>query len=251
MRKSFVYLILGIFCLGILSNSSQAQFTAPETVLGLHINGNIATNEGYGVGSAIYGGNFSGATYGMKYGRGVGLDFSYGLGTTKRNRLTLGVEWNAMINANSSAVPFLLISPDEAIITYYNIISGSVGYQYMFNARCRQKQWVGIALTASSISAPKYSVVNFETALRGGVALSTGYDWVLGDSGKWGLSIYGKYHIVNAFFHENSSTPGGAGHINDGNGQPGAGYDRYVGLLSINVAINMYGGVKSLTGLMK
>lgn len=251
MRKSFVYLILGIFCLGILSNNSQAQFTAPETVLGFHINGNIATNEGYGVGSAIYGGNYSGATYGMKYGRGIGIDFSYGLGQTKRNRITLGASWDAMINANSSAVPFLLISPDEAVITYYNIFSGSVGYQYMFNARCYQKQWVGLALTASVIGAPRYSVVNFENAFRGGIALSTGYDWVLDRQGKWGLSVYGKYHIVNAFFHENSSVPGGLGHINDGNGQPGAGYDRYMGLLSINLAINMYGGVKSLTGLMK
>lgn len=76
MRKSFYYLILGVFCLGLISNTSFAQYTAPETVIGLHINGNMATNEGYGVGSAINGGNFSGATYGMKYGRGIGIDFS-------------------------------------------------------------------------------------------------------------------------------------------------------------------------------
>ena len=145
MRKSFYYLILGVFCLGLISNTSFAQYTAPETVIGLHINGNMATNEGYGVGSAINGGNFSGATYGMKYGRGIGIDFSLGLGQTKRNRITLGASWDAMINANTANVPFLLISPDEAVMTYYNIFSFSAGYQYMFNARCRQKQWVGIA----------------------------------------------------------------------------------------------------------
>jgi len=249
MRKSFYYLILGIFCLGLISNNSYAQYTAPETVIGLHITGNMATNEGYGVGSSIYGGNFSGATYGMKYGRGIGLDFSIGLGNTKRNRITLGAEWNAMINANTANVPFLLISPDEAIITYYNIFSASVGYQYMFNARCRQKQWVGLALTGSAIGAPRYSVVNFDNAFRGGVALSTGYDFVLDQAGKWGLSVYGKYHVVNAFFHANGQN--NEAHMNDGNGSPGAGYDRYMGLLSINLAINMYGGVKSLTGLMK
>jgi hypothetical protein len=249
MRKSFVYLILGIFCLGIISNNAFAQFTAPETVLGLHLTGNMATNEGYGVGNAIYGGNFSGATYGMKWGRGIGLDFSYGLGKTKRNRITVGAEWNAMINANTANVPFLLISPDEKIMTYYDIISVSLGYQYMFNARCRQKQWVGLALTGSSISAPRYSVINFNSAMRGGVALSTGYDWVLGDSGKWGISLYGKYHVVNYFFNANGDN--GENFINDGNGQPGAGYNRYIGLLSINLAINMYGGVQSLTNLMK
>ena len=104
-------------------------------------------------------------------------------------------------------------------------------------------------LTGSAIGAPRYSVVNFDNAFRGGVAISSGYDWVLGDSGKWGLSVYGKYHIVNAFFHANGLN--GEAHINDGNGSPGSGYDRYMGLLSINVAINMYGGVKSLTSLMK
>lgn len=248
MRKS-LYLILGLLCLGIISNKSFAQYTAPETVLGLHINGNMATNEGYGVGSSIYGGNFSGATYGMKYGRGIGLDFSIGLGNTKRNRIFLGAEWNAMVNANSSNIPFLLISPDEAIITYYNIYSFEAGYQYMFNARCRQKQWVTLGLSASMIQAPRYSIVNFEDAVRGGVFLSTGYDFVLDQAGKWGLSLYGKYHVVNAFFHANGAN--NAAHINDGNGLPGAGYDRYMGLLSVNLAINMYGGVKSLVGLMK
>lgn len=249
MRKSFFYLILGVLCVGAFANNSFAQFTAPETVLGLHINGNMATNEGYGVGNAIYGGNTSGSTYGMKYGRGIGLDFSLGLGDTKKNRLTLGAEWNAMINANTSNIPFFLINPSEAILTYYDIYSLEVGYQYMFNARCRQKQWVGAGLSGSYIVAPRYSVVTFEDATRGGFFISTGYDFVLGQAGKWGLSLYAKYHIVNAFFHANGNT--GQSHMNDGNGLPGPGYDRYMGLLSVNLAINMYGGVKSLTSLMK
>ena len=249
MRKSFFYLILGVFCLGLISNKSFAQFTAPETVLGLHITGNMATNEGYGVGSAIYGGNFSGATYGMKYGRGIGLDFSVGLGSTKRNRISLSAEWNAMINANTGSVPFLLISPQEDIITYYNIYSFQAGYQYMFNARCRQKQWVGIGVSANLIQAPTYSIVNFEDAFRGGAYASGGYDFVLDAAGKWGLSVFAKYHIVNAFFNGNGVN--NVANINDGTGQPGAGYSRYMGLLSVNLAINMYGGVKSLTSLMK
>ncbi|MBX7046682.1 MAG: hypothetical protein K1X86_12685 [Ignavibacteria bacterium] len=249
MRKSFFYLILGIFCIGLMSNKSFAQYTAPETVLGLHLTGNLATNEGYGVGSAIYGGNTPGSTYGMKWGRGIGIDFSIGLGDTKRNRIYVGGEWNAMINANSSNIPFLLISPSETIMTYYNIYSLEAGYQYMWNARCKTKQWFTAGVSASMIQAPRYSVVNFEDATRAGAFAQYGYDFVLDQAGKWGLSLSAKYHLVNAFFHANGS--GTQSHINDGNGLPGPGYDRLIGLLSVNVGINMYGGVKSLGNLMK
>jgi len=247
MRKSFYYIILGVFCLGFMSSNSFAQYTAPETVLSFHIQGNTATNEGYGVGSALYGGNFSGATYGMKYGRGVGVDFAIGLGNTKRNRITLGAEWNSMINANQGDIPFFTISPDKDA-TFYNIYSFEVGYQYCFNARCRQKQTVGIGVSANIINAPDYSVVNFESATRGGIFVQTGYEFVLNAAGTTGLSIGAKYHIVNAFFNANG--PNNTPHINDGSGLPGAGYNRYMGLLSVNVALNLYGGVKSLTSLM-
>ena len=238
MKKSFVLSLL-LVCSLFLTKSSYAQgYTAPELIIGLTLDGSMSVNDAYGVGN-----NFlTNDSYGMKYGRGASLNFSYGLGDTKSNRLTFGAMYTKMINGNTSSFPFFEMSPKPPH-TFYDIFSGAVGYQYMFNARCKNKQFVGLSFTLNSIHTPAYSTITFENATRFGVMLSTGYDFALGNDMKYGITVGAKYHVMNAFARENKPSTT-VNNINDGSGSPGPGFNRYIGMLTIDAGFNFYTGVK-------
>ncbi|CAN5622048.1 hypothetical protein BH10BAC5_BH10BAC5_02860 [soil metagenome] len=238
MKKSFVLTLL-LVCSFFISKGTYAQgYTAPDAIIGLTLDGNMSVNDAYGVGNSF----LTNDSYGMKYGRGVSLGLSYGLGESKANRLTVGAGFNFMINGNTGSFPFFEMNPTPPH-TFYSILTGAVGYQYMFNARCKNKQFVGVELTANMIHTPAYSTITFENATRFGVRLSTGYDFALGNDMKYGITIGAKYHILNAFARENKPSTT-VNNINDGTGSPGPGFNRFIGMLTIDAGFNFYTGVK-------
>lgn len=185
-------------------------------------------------------------TYGMKTGRGVDLSFKYGLGATKKNRITARVSYIKMINDDKDrfflAQPFLT-SPTPPH-SFYDLISGAVGYEYVFGAPCCNKQTVGLAFTINNISAPDYNSFRgqYNSALRMGIELTAGYEFLFGQTGKYGLGLSFKYNQANLFNKSNDALLGNHD-LNDGDGPGGQGFARKIGIFSINAAFNIYGGM--------
>lgn len=185
-------------------------------------------------------------TYGMKTGRGVDLSFKYGLGLSKKNRITARVSYIKMINDDKDrfflAQPFLT-SPTPPH-SFYDMISGAVGYEYVFGAPCCNKQTVGVAFTINNISAPTYNSFRGEytSAMRMGIELTAGYEFLFGQTGKYGLGLAFKYNQANLFNKSNDALLGNR-NLNDGDGPGGQGFARKIGIFSINAAFNIYGGM--------
>lgn len=235
MKKIFLLFILLIAFL--LSNVSYSQgFTPPKTIIGLSLDGNFATNDAHGT-------NFMEDTwvYGMIWGRGVSVYSKFGLGLRMKHRITVSASYNKMVNnIQNSKIPFFVGIPgDGSPYTDNSILSGAVGYEYAFNPRCKSKQYVGFAFTGNYISSTSGSFYQFNPALRFGLQVTTGYEFVLDRNYQTGLSIGLKYNLMNIFGSNN-----GPNNLNDGAGEGGSGYWRRIGMLSLNLGINYYMGVQ-------
>lgn len=226
-----VCLIMGLL---IISNDSYSQgYTPPAMVLGLSLDGNFATNDAHGT-------NFTAPeTYNMIWGKGLTAYYKIGLGKKKNHRLTISAQWNTMVNDNDNKIPFFgNLSPRDPH-TSYTIWTGAYGYEYAFNARCRNKQFLGVAITTNLIIANEGSIIQFDDAFRMGMQVTTGYEFSLGRTQQTSISVGLKYHLSNILFTQNE-----VGTLNDGSGTPGPGFWRRIGFLSLNVGFNFYTGVK-------
>jgi len=175
----------------------------------------------------------------MNWGWGVTLYGKYGLGVRKNSRLTLSSGFNHQVNDNKNGViPIFNFSPVSPYTDYW-IWTTALGYEYAFNARCKNKQYVGAAVTGNYFVSSKNSFIQYDNSFRLGFQFTTGYEFTLGKKQQTGLNIGVKYNLTNIGFQKN-----GVGSLNDGTGLTGAGFWRRIGVLSLNIGLNFYTGVK-------
>jgi hypothetical protein len=236
--KKFTLLLLCLFIGMFWVGKSFAQgYTPPSTVLGISLDGILATNDAHG--SDLANANTFSGTYGMVWGRGISLNAKFGLGVRKNHRITVGAHYKKMTHDGSGEIPFFNFSPVEPF-TDYTIYSGSAGYEYAFNPRCKNKQFVSFAFTANYIT-QKNTIPDFifDDSFRFGFQISSGYEWTLDKAQTTGVFIGVTYNLANIL-----GTTNGVGTLNDASGSPGPGYWRRIGTLSINLGFNLYTGVK-------
>jgi hypothetical protein len=141
MTKQIFFICLITIFLSQLNAYSQG-YTPPNLVLGVSLDGNFATNDAHG--SSLY----DPYTYGMVWGRGATLYTKIGFGLRKNHRLTLSATYNHMVNDTENKLPFFVFTPKEGSpYSKFDIFTGAIGYEYAFNARCRNKQYFGFAVT--------------------------------------------------------------------------------------------------------
>jgi hypothetical protein len=236
MKKLFTTLSI-VFIFFVVNNAfSQSRTPAPISV-GLYLNADFATNDAYG---AAFG---SGYNFGAIWGRGVSLTGKFGLGQKRSSRIVVSAEYNKMINSNEENKTPLLMNPNPPH-TFYDIISGSVGYEYVFRSTCPDRQYLGLMFTVNNISAPDYNYYGeVESSMRFGLALTGGYEWVFGANRNIGLNIGIKYNVMNMFNDDNSALLGNK-NLNDGPNAGGPGFKRYFSVVTANAGINFYFGQK-------
>lgn len=243
MKKIIILYTIIIASLFFVQKINAQGFTPPKMILGIAFDGNFATNDAHGT-------NFRNDqnVYGMIWGRGLTLNGKYALGVRRNHRLTLSASYNRMVNTEDDMIPFFVFAPSDPTKQYtsYNIWSGALGYEYAFNPRCKSKQFLGFAITANLITTTKGSYFDYyEDAFRVGAQITTGYEFVLDKNFKYGLSVGLRYNLTNILGTQN----GDYKNINDGSGTGGPTYWRRIGILSINLGLNLYSGVEPYRGV--
>ncbi|MCX7832695.1 MAG: hypothetical protein N2490_00575 [Ignavibacteria bacterium] len=230
------YLLIGVFIVLIfLSKAFSQGYTPPMFTLGVTAEGSFAMHDAYGT-------NFHDSlrTYGMMWGRGVGIHIKFGIGTRKNHRIVLMGTYNKFINSGSASKSFIEPNPKAGRRTNYNIWTVMLGYEYCFNSRCRNKQFLGCGVTGNLINAQP-GAIDFDDAYRLGIYANAGYELVLDPKFKTGIFIGLKYNLANIIGHEN-----GPRKMNDGTGSPGIGFWRRFGYISLNLGFNFYTGTKMI-----
>ena len=237
--KKILLLAVSFLLLGVLVKETHAQgYTAPKFTFGAAANGNMATNDFYGTQLT------NPYNYGSLWGRGFQIYGKMGLGKRKNHRLVVNFEYDKFANNNDPKGMFLILDPTPPH-TFYDIVGGSFGYEYVFGARCMTRQYIGMALSANSISAPDYNAQGgFNSALRFGIALNLGYEFVLDKQQKFGLNFGFRYHLLNALNADNSATD--IKNLNDGGELGGASFKRRIGMVTFSVGFNIYQGQQPL-----
>lgn len=238
--RNFIIISVMILAFVFIANETKAQsYTAPQFTFGLALNGNFAMNDFYGTNLRAK------ENYGAIWGRGIMLYGKYGLGQRKNHRLIASIGYDKMVNDNEGGKAIFFVTSPDTPHTFYDIITGTVGYEYVFNARCKNRQYIGLALSLNSISAPAYSTRGeFKASFRLGLVLSAGYELVLDPKNKFGLNFGLKYNLINAFSTDNSTSD--KSNFNDGSRAGGTNWWRRLGLVTLNVGFNIYHGQKLL-----
>jgi hypothetical protein len=250
MKKNLllVFLLFSSFIF-ISELKSQIRYTPPAITLGASFDIDFAVNDAYGrVGQA--------ESYGMRAGKGFDIFAKFGIGEKKRHRITTSLAYHKMINYDRNAgfiTQIFSSNPDDEIHTNFTILTGTIGYEYLFGAPCCNKQHLGISATFNSISSANdinTVIGNMATAFRIGLQFNAGYEFMLGGSGNYGLTLGFRYNWSNLFNPSFTYDPPGSTevHLNDG-GDPtsvGTGFTRWIGIATINFGFNFYTGVKQL-----
>ncbi|MDD5360619.1 MAG: hypothetical protein PHN88_00690 [Ignavibacteria bacterium] len=238
-KKTLLFVCLFIGIIGVGGINAQG-YTPPSMVFGISLDGNLATNDAHG--SALDNTTVSSSTYGMVWGRGASLYAKFGLGVRKNHRITVAATYNKMVHDDSGEMPFFNFSPVEPY-TNYDVISGAFGYEYSFNPRCKNKQYIGFAVTTNYIVINNKGLSNapasIENSFRIGLQVTSGYEWTLDKAQTYGIFIGVRYNLTNILGTKNAD-----GSLNDGSGTPGPGFWRRIGFLSLNLGFNLYSGVK-------
>jgi hypothetical protein len=223
----------------LVKETSAQGYTAPKFTFGAAGNGDFAVNDFYG--TQLTNPN----NYGAMWGRGIQVYGKLGLGKRKNHRLAVNFEYDKMVNDNMGGKAMFFVTSPNPPHTFYDIFSGTFGYEYVFGARCLTRQYLGLALSANSISAPDYNANGeYNSTLRFGFAFNVGYEWVLDKQQKYGFNLGLRYHILNAFNPDNSTTD--LKNLNDGSGPGGAGFYRRIGMITLNLGFNVYQGQQPL-----
>ncbi|MEB2329173.1 MAG: hypothetical protein OZ913_02590 [Ignavibacteriaceae bacterium] len=243
MKKQLI-LILAVVLVGMSSLKSEAQLiSAPDFTIGLTLHGNLATNEFTGQMS----GAARGENYGALWGRGIGLHAKFGLDKWKNNRLTVGVNYDQFTNSSETGKSFFTTIPSNIPYTSYTMIGGSIGYEYVFGARCKNRPYIGLGVNGTMIQTdagnnPK----GYENAFRIGFELVSGVEFTFGDKSDMAFNLAGKYKLINPILNDNDNTPGNL-NLNDGDGQGGSNYIRFIGWVGLELGMNFNFGSKPLT----
>lgn len=243
MRKIIILFSIIIASIFFIQSVNAQGFTPPKMIFGIAFDGNFATNDAHGT-------NFRNDpnVYGMIWGRGVTLNYKLGLGIRKNHRLTTSASYNRMVNTEDDMIPFFVFAPSDPLKAYtsFNIWSGSLGYEYAFNPRCKSKQYLGFALTANYLTTTAGSYyANYKDAFRMGAQITTGYEFVLDKNFKYGLTVGLRYNLTNIIGAENGDYTS----FNDGSGTGGPTYWRRIGILTIDLGLNLYTGVQPYRGV--
>ena len=241
----FLFLQIMVFSSG--EAISQVRYTPPAVTLGASFNMNFASNDAYGRVNYL-------DSYGMRAGKGFDIFAKFGLGTMKRHRITTSVAYNKMINYDRNANFFSQVfssNTDDVIHTNFTFWTGTVGYEYLFGAPCCNKQHLGLSFTFNSIGSSDDKFTpngKIKNAFRLGLQFNAGYEFMLGPSGQFGLTIGFKYNWANLLNASNEiDTPGASEiNLNDGNEAGGRGFTRWIGITTINIGFNFYTGVKQI-----
>ena len=243
MKKQII-LILAVVFIGMTSIKSEAQLiSAPDATIGFTLHGNTALNEFTGQLSAAQAGN----NYGALWGRGVGLHAKIGLGEWKSNRITIGVNYDVFTNSGETGKSFFTTVPGPGIpFTSYTMIGGSIGYEYVFGARCNNRPYMGLALNGTMIQTDAGTTpVGYENAFRMGFEFVSGVEFTFGENNNMGFNLAGKYKLINALMRDNDNTAGNT-NLNDGDGLGGPGYNRFIGWVGLELGMNFNIGSKPM-----
>lgn len=257
MKKKLITLfVLILVCL--LNTNINAQntkkvyytYTKPSWVVGFGPSWQLATNDAYG--RANYSSNIQVLkdNYGMRWGIGGYLYGKYSPGKKKNDRIYLSFDYKGMTNSDFS----------DYNKTSYDIETISAGYEYLFYGTYGFRSYYGGGLTANFISGdftPNPQTVtnypqSFESSFRVGLEMKAGLEFVFKNSKRnLGLNVGARYNLMNLFNGDNSVAAAGPDqylnqNLNDGSDAGGPGFKRYVGMLSIDVGINIYPDVKKV-----
>ena len=96
-------------------------------------------------------------------------------------------------------------------------------------------------ITGNVIATGAGSSTSFDHALRLGIYVNAGYEFVLDKKNKYGLSFGIKYHLTNIL-----GTQNGQSKLSDKMGYPYSDFYRRIGFISVSVGINLYTGVEPI-----
>ncbi len=237
----------------LVSDFSIAQtvkytYTRPQWTVGFGPAWNLATNDAYGRANYSSQDQILRDNYGMRWGYGGYLFGKYSPGKKRNDRIFLGADYKGMKNTDWDS---------EGNSTSYDIITVDAGYEYLFYGTYGFRSYYGIGLTGNIISGsydpgtvtqtnvPK----TFESSFRVGMELKAGLEFVLNSSKKnFGINVGAKYNLMNLFNDDNASPSLGQTqnlNLNDGDdAASGPGFKRYIGVVSIDVGLNIYPDVK-------
>jgi hypothetical protein len=185
----------------------------------------------------------------MRWGYGAFLYGKYGPGKMKNDRIFLGFAYNGMPNDDWDS---------EGNKTFYNIVTFDAGYEYLFYGTYGFRSYYGAGLTGNIISGDytpnpatqTNTAKTFESTFRVGMELKAGLEFVFNTSRKnLGLNVGATYNLTNLFNDDNQSPSLGQTenlNLNDGSETGGPGFKRYIGIVSINVGLNIYPDVKKI-----
>ena len=251
MKKSYLFLLFaGIFMFNYSATNAQTfyTYTRPKWVIGFGPVWNLATNDGYGRANYSTNDQILRDNYGMRWGWGGYINGKYSPGKTRVDRIFLGFDYKGMTNADFS---------DENK-TKYDIMTIDAGYEYLFYGTYGFRSYYGGGLTGNFISgeytAKAETVDNyskkFESTFRLGLELKAGLEFVLKNKKRnLGINLGARYNLMNLFNDDNSIDSAGMKenlNLNDGDAEGGPGFKRYMGMISIDVGLNIYPDVKRI-----
>lgn len=224
-------------------------YSRPSWVIGFGPAWNLATNDAYG--RANYSPNsFNLAdNYGMRWGFGGYLYGKYSPGKKKNDRIYLGFDYKGMVNSDFS----------DYNKTSYDIVTIDAGYEYLFFGTYGFRSYYGIGFTGNIINGsfepnPADTLLNyarsFESSFRVGMEVKAGLEFVFKNKKRnLGLNIGARYNLMNLFNDDNTAAFDGQSenlNLNDGDSNGGPGFKRYLGIVSIDVGLNIYPDVKKV-----
>jgi hypothetical protein len=237
------------------------QYTKPAWTIGVGGVWNLATNDAYGRANYSSQDQVLRDNFGMRWGWGAFVNLKFSPGKDKfsrdkdkrdtlakrQNRIYLGFDYKGMTNSDFES---------GANKTSYDIITIGAGYEYVFYGTPRFRSFYGGGLTGNIISG-KYtpgmaSQTNYEkkfkSSFRVGFELRTGLEVVLNSKRNLGFTVGARYNLMNLFNDDNSTPLLGQSEnlsLNDGDdAASGPGFKRYMGMISIDVGLNIYPDVK-------
>jgi len=233
--KKIIILLSVLTVIFIFQNTGLTQgYTPPIVSMGFTLDASLAMHDAYGT-------NFEDPnTYAMMWGRGIGIHGKIGLGSRGNHRIFVGGSYNKFVNSGEDSKSPITNEPVTGNMTNYNFWSGFLGYEYAFNARCRNKQFLGFGGSVTLINSQP-GTIDFDDALRFGAYINVGYEMVLDPTFKTGLFLGLRYHLTNLFNHEK-----GGRTMNDGEGNPPPTFWRRVGYISVTLGFNFYLGTKMI-----
>lgn len=253
MKKSlYTLLVLSVLLFTFKESYSQVTrytFTRPKWTVGFGATWNLATNDAYGRANYASQDQILKENYGMRWGYGGYIVGKYSPGKKRMDRLFLGADYKGMKNADMDK---------EGNSTKYDIVTIDAGYEFLFYGTSFFRSYYGAGITGNIIRGsytPKTATMfnvpkTFASTFRVGMELKAGLEFIFNNSRRnFGINLGAKYNLLNLFNDENEAPRPGQTEelsLNDGSGDYGPGFKRYIGIVSIDLGLNIYPDVKKV-----